>query len=64
MKEKIIVALATINLTLLVYIWELPNRVNLRPGGEIFIPLYVLVIWYIGHEMQKQIREDKQRGRR
>lgn len=59
MKEKLIVAMATLNITLLIYIGELPHRANLRPGGEIFIPLTVLAFWYIGHEVQKEVRKDK-----
>lgn len=58
MKEKLIVALATLNITLLIYIGELPHRVNLRPGGEIFIPLVVLAGWWIGHSALKEVRED------
>lgn len=63
MKEKVIVALLTLNITFGLYIWSLPKRPNLRPGGELFIPLFALAFWYVGHEMQKQIRADKEEER-
>ncbi|EKU93387.1 Uncharacterised protein [Alloiococcus otitis] len=53
MKEKIIVALATLNVTLMWYIFELPHRPNYAPGGEFAVPLLVFLFWLIGHEIQQ-----------
>ena len=63
MKEKIIVALATLKITLLLYILELPNRVNYMPGGEAFLPLLVFLIWLIGHGVKKELEEDRKVGK-
>lgn len=51
---KIIVALTTIIATLLTYIAQIPARETMMPGGELFIPFYVLMVWMVGHEVQKQ----------
>lgn len=64
MKEKIIVFSLALNLSLLIYIMELPSRVNLMPGGEIFIVPFVFLIWLYGHELlkDKKRREDEDLG--
>lgn len=49
---KIIVALSTIIATLLTYIAQIPARETMMPGGEIFIPFYVFMVWMIGHEVK------------
>lgn len=51
---KIIVALSTIIATLLTYIAQIPARETMMPGGELFIPFYVLMVWMVGHEVQKR----------
>lgn len=53
MKEKLIVALFTINITLLIYIMELPHRPNFAPGGELAVPVLVFLFWLIGHEIKQ-----------
>ncbi|WP_181503559.1 hypothetical protein [Dolosigranulum pigrum] len=54
MQIKIIVALLTIIGTLLTYIAQIPARGSMMPGGEIFIPVYMLLVWMVGHEVQKR----------
>lgn len=54
MQIKIIVALLTIIGTLLTYIAQIPVRESMMPGGEIFIPVYMLLVWMVGHEVQKR----------
>lgn len=49
---KIIVALSTIIATLLTYIAQIPARETMMPGGELFIPFYVLMVWMVGHEVK------------
>lgn len=51
---KIIVALTTIIGTMAVYISQIPVRESMMPGGEIFIPVYMLLVWMVGHEVQKR----------
>lgn len=51
---KIIVALTTIIATLLTYIAQIPARETMMPGGELFIPFYMFMLWMVGHEVQKQ----------
>lgn len=62
MKEKLIVALASINIALLIYISQLPSRVNYMPGGEIFIPAFVFAFWAVGHSFQKALKEARRDG--
>lgn len=54
MQIKIIVSLLTIIGTLLTYIAQIPVRESMMPGGEIFIPFYMLLVWMVGHEVQKR----------
>nr|DAJ26474.1 MAG TPA: hypothetical protein [Caudoviricetes sp.] len=54
MYVKIIVALTTIIGTMAVYISQIPVRESMMPGGEIFIPVYMLLVWMVGHEVQKR----------
>lgn len=54
MQIKIIVALLTIIGTLLTYIAQIPARGSMMPGGEIFFPVYMLLVWMVGHEVQKR----------
>lgn len=63
MKEKLIVALFTINITLLIYILELPNRPTYAPGGEMFIPVFIFFAWLIGHEIRKELKGGKKNVR-
>lgn len=52
MYVKIIVALMTIISTLAVYITQIPVRESMMPGGELFIPFYMLLFWMVGHEVK------------
>lgn len=54
MAVKIIVGLITIIATMGVYITQIPVRESMMPGGEIFIPFYMLLVWMVGHEVQKR----------
>lgn len=63
MKEKIIVGLLSINIALIIYIAELPHRVNYMPGGEIFIPAFAFAFWAIGHSFQKALKEVREDGK-
>jgi len=54
MAVKIIVGLITLIITLLTYIAQIPARGSMMPGGEIFIPVYMLLVWMVGHEVQKR----------
>ena len=56
---KIIVALSTIIATLLTYIAQIPARETMMPGGEIFIPFYMFMVWMVGHEVQKGRKVDQ-----
>lgn len=62
MYEKIIVALLTVILTMAQYIMALPNRTTMRPGGELFNFLWVLIIWYVGHEFKKEVERAERGG--
>lgn len=54
MAVKIIVGLITLIVTLLTYIAQIPVRESMMPGGEIFFPVYMLLVWMVGHEVQKR----------
>lgn len=56
---KIIVALTTIIATLLTYIAQIPARRSMMPGGELFIPFYMFMVWMVGHEVQKGKKVDE-----
>lgn len=56
---KIIVALSTIIVTLLTYIAQIPARGSMMPGGELFIPFYMFMVWMVGHEVQKGKKVDE-----
>lgn len=65
MKEKLIIGLLSVNIALIIYISQLPNRANFMPGGEIFIPAFAFIFWAVGHSFQKalkEVREDGQAG--
>ena len=62
MKEKIIVALLTVILTMAQYIMALPHRTTMMPGGELFNFLWVLIIWYVGHEFKKEVEKAEKGG--
>ena len=51
---KIIVALSTIIATLLTYIAQIPARGSMMPGGELFIPFYMFMVWMVGHEVKRR----------
>lgn len=59
MYMKIIVALTTIIATLLTYIAQIPARGSMMPGGELFIPFYMFMVWMVGHEVQKGKKVDE-----
>lgn len=59
MYVKIIVALTTIIGTMAVYISQIPVRENMMPGGELFIPFYMLLFWMIGHDVYKGRKVDE-----
>lgn len=59
MYVKIIVALMTIISTLAVYIAQIPVRESMMPGGELFIPFYMLLFWMIGHDVYKGKKADE-----
>ncbi|WP_201711570.1 hypothetical protein [Dolosigranulum pigrum] len=56
---KIIVALSTIIATLLTYIAQIPVRESMMPGGELFIPFYMLLFWMVGHDVYKGKKVDE-----
>lgn len=56
---KIIVALTTIIATLLTYIAQIPARETMMPGGELFIPFYMFMVWMVGHEVYKGRKVDE-----
>ena len=62
MKEKIIVALLTVILTMAQYIMALPHRTTMMPGGELFNFLWVFIIWYVGHEFKKEVEKADREG--
>ena len=62
MYEKIIVSLITIIITLVRYIQLLPTRQSMMPGGELFIPLWVFILWALGHEFLHEIRRADKGG--
>lgn len=69
MKEKIIVFSIALNVSLLMYIFELPKRSTWWPGGEALIVPFVFVVWLYGHELLKdkkrkeaEAREDEDLG--
>lgn len=62
MYEKIIVSLITIIVTMGKYIQMLPYRDTLSPGGELFIPLWVFILWALGHEFLHEIRRADKGG--
>lgn len=59
MYVKIIVALMTIISTLAVYITQIPVRESMMPGGELFIPFYMLLFWMVGHDVYKGRKVDE-----
>ncbi|MGX7359658.1 hypothetical protein ACWOES_08280 [Dolosigranulum pigrum] len=56
---KIIVALTTIIGTMAVYISQIPVRESMMPGGELFIPFYMLLFWMVGHDVYKGRKVDE-----
>lgn len=62
MYEKIIVTLMTIIITMVRYIQMIPVRGHLKPGGEMFIPLWVFVLWVVGHEFLMEVRRAERGG--
>lgn len=62
MKEKIIVGLLTVIITMAQYIMALPNRETMMPGGEIFNFLWVLIIWYVGREFKREVERAEKGG--
>lgn len=59
MKEKTIVFLLTMNITMGIYILRLPTRSSFAPGGELFIPLWVFTIWLLGSLIKEEMNEER-----